>query len=185
MDDSKQRSRRQTPRPFFGPRPPAERPTPPAAADATRVTPTRGRPRLFTPPGAAPAVGVAFAPRAATARRAAPPGREHESARRDLEGRAASGDQRRLNAGARRGAAPEGAESQRAALDELKEVEPWALPAGEASDPDPGEHVAEALERVARRIRTGEIILPPDSSAESDEAALALALAALLQSPVR
>lgn len=161
MHDPQERSRKQTPRPFFGPRPPHDRP-PAAPADATRVTPTRDRPRLFTPPGAGAAVGGLVA------------------------ASAASGVPRTAGTGASAAnAAMHSAAATDTGLGDLKEIEPWALPAGEASDPNPALHVADALERVARRIRSGDIILPPDSSAATDDAALALALAAVLRAPVR
>ena len=64
-------------------------------------------------------------------------------------------------------------------LDALKEIEPWALPGAEA--PTTGEDVAAALERVAVRIRSGELLVPGAAGAASDEALLAAVLAALLQ----
>ncbi|MBC7791020.1 MAG: hypothetical protein H7Z74_13825 [Anaerolineae bacterium] len=64
-------------------------------------------------------------------------------------------------------------------LEEIKESEPWTM--SPANVPDRGNAIGDALERVAKRIREGEIILPPDTRAGSDEAALALALAALLR----
>lgn len=64
-------------------------------------------------------------------------------------------------------------------LDALKEVEPWALPGAEA--PTTGEDVAAALERMAARIRSGDLLVPGAGGAASDEALLAAVLAALLQ----
>lgn len=60
---------------------------------------------------------------------------------------------------------------------------PWADPGPgtNASSTDPAHHVAEALERVARRVRAGELALPADARSATDTAALALALAALLK----
>ena len=65
-------------------------------------------------------------------------------------------------------------------LDALKEMEPWALPGGEPSSSIPDE-IAAALERVAARIRSGDLLIPGGSTATTDEAALASVLAALLQ----
>lgn len=65
-------------------------------------------------------------------------------------------------------------------LDALKEVEPWALPGAEPSSVT-SDDVAAALERVAARIRSGELLVPPASTPTTDEAALASVLAALLQ----
>ena len=67
-----------------------------------------------------------------------------------------------------------------ASLEALKELEPWALPGAEASS-STADDVAAALERVAARIRSGDLFLPPTSAATTDEAALASVLAALLQ----
>jgi hypothetical protein len=61
------------------------------------------------------------------------------------------------------------------------QVEPWALPLSEPAEVNPQEAMAAALERVAHRIRAGEIVLAPDGPPTSDEAALAAALAALLR----
>jgi len=65
-------------------------------------------------------------------------------------------------------------------LEQVKESEPWMT-----STAKPHEHrghaIGDALERVAKRIREGTIVLPADTSASNDEAALALALAALLR----
>ncbi len=65
-------------------------------------------------------------------------------------------------------------------LDALKELEPWALPGAEpaASSSD---DVASALERIAARVRSGELFVPTALSASSEEAVLAAVLAALLQ----
>jgi hypothetical protein len=65
-------------------------------------------------------------------------------------------------------------------LDALKEMEPWALPGGEPSGSTPDE-IAAALERVAARIRSGDLLIPGGSTATTDEAALASVLAVLLQ----
>jgi hypothetical protein len=68
-----------------------------------------------------------------------------------------------------------------AALEAIKEMEPWAfattLPASSTAA------VAEALERVARRIRNGEVRVRADGSVPSDETALAAALQALGRLP--
>jgi hypothetical protein len=65
-------------------------------------------------------------------------------------------------------------------LDALKELEPWALPGAEPSTAT-SDDVAAALERVAARIRSGDLFVPAASTATTDEAALASVLAALLQ----
>jgi hypothetical protein len=67
-----------------------------------------------------------------------------------------------------------------ASLDALKEMEPWALPGGTPSGTN-GDEIAAALERVAARIRSGDLFIPGASVASSDEAVLAVVLAALLQ----
>lgn len=67
-----------------------------------------------------------------------------------------------------------------ATLEALKELEPWALPGVEPSA-STSEDVATALERVAARIRSGDLLVPGASPLATDEAALAAALAALLQ----
>src|SRR5690606_36757653 len=57
---------------------------------------------------------------------------------------------------------------------------------GEVADPadrHAGAAIADALARVAARIRAGEIDLPPEAVGASDESALAAALAALLRGP--
>ncbi len=73
-------------------------------------------------------------------------------------------------------------------LEALKEVEPWALPpepqparaaAGSSAD------VAERLERIAERVRRGELSVPADTPAGSDEAALAAVLSALFRASQR
>jgi hypothetical protein len=64
-------------------------------------------------------------------------------------------------------------------LEALKEIEPWAMPGTEA--PTTGEDVAAALERVAARIRSGDLLVPGTTGTASDEAVLAAVLAALLQ----
>lgn len=65
-------------------------------------------------------------------------------------------------------------------LDALKELEPWALPGSEMPSTSADE-VADVLDRIAGRIRSGDLIVPGASSATSDEALLACVLAALLQ----
>jgi hypothetical protein len=65
-------------------------------------------------------------------------------------------------------------------LEALKELEPWALP-GAAPAGSTSDEVADALERVAARIRSGELFVSGTSTAATDEAALASVLAALLQ----
>jgi hypothetical protein len=67
-----------------------------------------------------------------------------------------------------------------ASLDALKELEPWALPGAEPSASS-ADDVAAALERVALRIRSGDLFVPGAMAAASEEAVLAAILAALLQ----
>lgn len=55
---------------------------------------------------------------------------------------------------------------------------PWA-------EEDPAPTVAEALERIARQIRDGAVVLPADAPADSDAGALAAALTALLRGRTR
>jgi hypothetical protein len=81
--------------------------------------------------------------------------------------------------------APAPSESEARALEEIKEIEPWSLPPEEPAPQGSGEAVAAALQRVAERVRRGELALPPDASAASDEVALAVVLAALLRAPGR
>jgi hypothetical protein len=50
---------------------------------------------------------------------------------------------------------------------------------------DAGTMVADALERIARRIRNGELKLPSDAPSASDENALSAALQALVRAPRR
>jgi hypothetical protein len=64
-------------------------------------------------------------------------------------------------------------------LDTLKELEPWASPGAESTISN-AEDLATILERVAARIRSGELFVSGASTA-TDEAALASVLAALLQ----
>lgn len=78
-----------------------------------------------------------------------------------------------------RGAALDGSPTA-AALDALKEIEPWAMPGAEPSVAT-SDDVAAALERVAARIRSGELFIPGAPTATTDEAVLAAVLAALLQ----
>ncbi|MGH7717897.1 MAG: hypothetical protein ACREON_03510, partial [Gemmatimonadaceae bacterium] len=80
-------------------------------------------------------------------------------------------------------------DSELQALERLKATEPWAvagapppaqsMPATSAVSA-PGDVIANALERIARRIRGGEVVLPDEGLTATDEAALALTLAALL-----
>jgi hypothetical protein len=65
-------------------------------------------------------------------------------------------------------------------LDALKGLEPWAFPGAEPSA-STSDDVATALERVAARIRSGDLFVPGASTAATDEAVLASVLAALLQ----
>lgn len=67
-------------------------------------------------------------------------------------------------------------------LEALKELEPWALPGAEPSASNPDD-VASALERVAARVRSGELFVSSALTAASEEAVLAAVLAALLQRP--
>lgn len=64
-------------------------------------------------------------------------------------------------------------------LDALKELEPWAMPGADATTT--GEDVAAALERIAARIRSGDLLVPGAAATASDGALLAAVLAALLQ----
>jgi hypothetical protein len=54
-----------------------------------------------------------------------------------------------------------------------------------AAEENAGAAIADALARVAARIRAGEVELPSESAGVSDESALAAALAALLRGPRR
>lgn len=65
-------------------------------------------------------------------------------------------------------------------LEALKELEPWALPGAEPPASS-SEDIAGALERIAARVRSGELFVPSALTAASDEAVLATVLAALLQ----
>lgn len=65
-------------------------------------------------------------------------------------------------------------------LEALKELEPWALPGMEPSASS-SEEVAVAIERIAARIRSGDLFVPGALAAASEEAVLAAVLAALLQ----
>jgi hypothetical protein len=69
-------------------------------------------------------------------------------------------------------------------LEALKELEPWAPPSAVPAA-DPQHLVAEALERVARRIRAGDVSLNDDANAATDENALSAALQALVRAPRR
>jgi hypothetical protein len=71
-------------------------------------------------------------------------------------------------------------------LEQLKEMEPWVpgAPAGSLPDVvDLAEAVAAALDRVARRVRAGEVVVESSRTPATDEEALALALLALLTPP--
>ncbi|HJU68174.1 MAG TPA: hypothetical protein VJ650_07970 [Gemmatimonadaceae bacterium] len=65
-------------------------------------------------------------------------------------------------------------------LEALKELEPWASPGAEPSATSSDE-VAAALDRIAARIRSGDLFVPGALTAASEEAVLAAVLAALLQ----
>ena len=65
-------------------------------------------------------------------------------------------------------------------LEALKELEPWAMP-GAASSASGTDVVADALERIAARVRSGDLFVPGAVPTASDEAVLAGVLAALLQ----
>jgi len=67
-------------------------------------------------------------------------------------------------------------------LEALKELEPWAVPSA-ASEVSAKDRVAEALERIAGRIRTGDVNVPADANAATDENALSAALQALVRAP--
>jgi hypothetical protein len=67
-----------------------------------------------------------------------------------------------------------------ATLNALKEIEPWAMPGAEPSVAT-SDDLAAALERVAARIRSGDLFVPGAPTATTDEAVLAAVLAALLQ----
>jgi hypothetical protein len=68
-------------------------------------------------------------------------------------------------------------------LAEIEDGVSWAPPAAEPVGIDARHAVADSLERVARRIRAGEIALSPDAHSGSDAAAIAAALTALLRMP--
>jgi hypothetical protein len=65
-------------------------------------------------------------------------------------------------------------------LNALKELEPWALPGAEPSASS-SEEVASTLERLAARVRSGDLFVPGALAAASEEAVLAAVLTALLQ----
>ena len=65
-------------------------------------------------------------------------------------------------------------------LEALKELEPWAQPGTERASIT-GDDAADTLQRIAARIRSGDLLVPGVSAATSDEAVLASVLAALLQ----
>lgn len=73
---------------------------------------------------------------------------------------------------------PAGA-ADRAPLEHLKEIEPWAVTPSQGGAADVTHPVADALIRVAERIRSGELTLLA-AKPETDAAALAVALTALL-----
>jgi hypothetical protein len=73
-------------------------------------------------------------------------------------------------------------------LEALKEVEPWALPPEpqpSSSSASASESVADRLERLAKRLRRGELDVPVDTPSGSDEAALAALLSALYRASQR
>ena len=72
-----------------------------------------------------------------------------------------------------------GSPSSGETLDALKELEPWAMPGSEPSSAS--DDVAAAIERIAARIRSGDLYVPGAPPGASDEAMLAAVLAALLQ----
>ena len=74
-------------------------------------------------------------------------------------------------------------ESALAALD--PELHASAAPFAAASGTSQADGVATALERIARRIREGQVALPRDAAASTEESALAVTLAALLKGPPR
>jgi hypothetical protein len=59
------------------------------------------------------------------------------------------------------------------------------MPPAEPSPEPAVPAVAEALERIAQRIREGGVVLPADAAAGSDAGALAVALAAMLRGAPR
>jgi hypothetical protein len=63
-------------------------------------------------------------------------------------------------------------------LEALKELEPWASPGEESTSGS--DEIAGTLERIAARIRSGDLFVPGTLAAASDEAVLAAVLAALL-----
>lgn len=65
-------------------------------------------------------------------------------------------------------------------LDALKELEPWASP-GVEPPASTSDDVASTLERLAARVRSGDLFVPSALAATSEEAVLAAVLAALLQ----
>ncbi|HEU4643909.1 MAG TPA: hypothetical protein VFS44_15780 [Gemmatimonadaceae bacterium] len=69
--------------------------------------------------------------------------------------------------------------------EETREADPWTMPPAEPSPEPAVPAVAEALERIAQRIREGGVVLPADTAAQSDAGALAVALAALLRGAPR
>ncbi|MGI8497023.1 MAG: hypothetical protein ACR2OG_05515 [Gemmatimonadaceae bacterium] len=67
-------------------------------------------------------------------------------------------------------------------VERTKEMEPWVLPPTSPGDTGLMDRIATALERVAGRVRTGDVRVASGGDVDSDEAALALALAALFRS---
>jgi hypothetical protein len=72
-----------------------------------------------------------------------------------------------------------GAPSSADTLEALKELEPWAVPGSEPASRS--DDIAAAIERIAGRIRSGDLDVPGAPPGTSDEALLAAVLAALLQ----
>lgn len=73
-----------------------------------------------------------------------------------------------------------GSPSSGETLDALKELEPWAMPGSEP--PVSTSHdVAAALERIATRVRSGDLHVRSAPPGTTDEAVLACVLAAILQ----
>ncbi len=82
-------------------------------------------------------------------------------------------------------ASPEASDDSIVRVERLKQMEPWAVPARESSVSEAATAVADALERVAGRLRSGDVELIAGMPHESDEGSLAAALASLLRSPRR
>jgi hypothetical protein len=73
-----------------------------------------------------------------------------------------------------------GSPSSGETLDALKELEPWATP-GSQPPGSGSDDVAAAIERIAARVRSGDLYVPGATPGATDEAVLATVLAALLQ----